>query len=211
MSVDWTVIKADWEKSGDSFRKLGEKYGISQQAISKRAKRDGWQEEHGLKRQIRMPNWKKLVLETEVAGYGDARNTGIVKLGDYPGVLTQILKNICKGGTDKLAAEAEGIGEVKWKEWLGKDKRLKELVMWARSIRASARVQAIDAAADRGDWRASSYLLERDPHTRDDFKKPDEHAGAIQIILNVPRTSFAETAKVIEGELDEDRTRLPSE
>lgn len=42
--VDWVAIRNDWEKSDNSIRWLAEWYSISEGAIRKKAKKDGWPE-----------------------------------------------------------------------------------------------------------------------------------------------------------------------
>lgn len=40
--IDWTAIRSDWEKNDWSIRKIAEWYQVSEGAIRKKAKKDGW-------------------------------------------------------------------------------------------------------------------------------------------------------------------------
>lgn len=42
--IDWPAIRADWEKTGGSIRKLAEWYQVSDRAIRKKAQSEGWAE-----------------------------------------------------------------------------------------------------------------------------------------------------------------------
>jgi len=42
--IDWSAIRADWEKTDRSIRKLAEWYQVSDRAIRKKAQADGWAE-----------------------------------------------------------------------------------------------------------------------------------------------------------------------
>ena len=42
-NVDWEKIKAEYLAGGTSYRKLGEKYNVSYQAISRKAQAEDWQ------------------------------------------------------------------------------------------------------------------------------------------------------------------------
>lgn len=43
-NVEWDKIKAEYLAGGTSYRKLEDKYGVSYQSISRRAKAENWQE-----------------------------------------------------------------------------------------------------------------------------------------------------------------------
>lgn len=45
MAIPWTKIKADWLKGGTSYKKLGEKYGVSPSVIGNRASKEAWGKE----------------------------------------------------------------------------------------------------------------------------------------------------------------------
>ena len=42
MATPWTKIKAEWLKGGTSYKKLAEKYGLSERTIRDRASKEGW-------------------------------------------------------------------------------------------------------------------------------------------------------------------------
>lgn len=48
--IDWAAIRSDWEKNDWSIRKLADWYQISEGAIRKRAKKDGWPERPKIER-----------------------------------------------------------------------------------------------------------------------------------------------------------------
>ncbi len=88
-----------------------------------------------------------------------------------PEVMRVITNVIAKGGSDKAAYEAVGIGETTFYAWLKKGEvaRRSDSVyreFWegltrARSLHQMYHLGTINAAADKGDWRASAWILER--------------------------------------------------
>lgn len=44
-TVDWNVLKAEYIAGGTSYRKLAEKYGVSQSTLRQRAAREKWSEQ----------------------------------------------------------------------------------------------------------------------------------------------------------------------
>ena len=44
-TVDWNVLKAEYISGGTSYRKLAEKYGVSQSTLRQRAAREKWSEQ----------------------------------------------------------------------------------------------------------------------------------------------------------------------
>jgi len=52
-SIDWISIEGEYRADISSLREIGAKYGITEGAIRKRAKRDGWlRDPEGVKRQM---------------------------------------------------------------------------------------------------------------------------------------------------------------
>lgn len=204
--VDWVALRAEWEAEKTSFRQLAEKYGVSQQAISKRCKKENWRNEQN-NLVGRMPNWRTLVKQCSTAKTG-SKGQGAGLHGDYVQLMTDILRYIAEGTIERIAAEAAGVPERTWKHWKQHDEKLRALVDQARGLRARRRINSIERSSDNGDWRAAAYLLERSPETKEDFAKPDESGGPVQVIINVERGDLNDT-RVIDG--TPDKPRLPSD
>lgn len=45
MAVPWTKIRAEWLKGGTTYKKLAEKYKVSEGTIKNRASKEGWQKQ----------------------------------------------------------------------------------------------------------------------------------------------------------------------
>lgn len=47
MATPWTKIKAEWLKGGTSYKKLAEKYHVSEKTIANRSSNEGWGKDKG--------------------------------------------------------------------------------------------------------------------------------------------------------------------
>ena len=57
MATPWAKIKAEWLKGGTSYKKLAEKYKVSEKTIANRSSNEGWGKDKG---RIREEVGKKL-------------------------------------------------------------------------------------------------------------------------------------------------------
>ena len=111
--------------------------------------------------------------------------------------------------SEALSCDAAGIPYITWRKWKKQDTLLAELARRAKGLRAKQRVRNIERSGNKGDWRASAYLLEHDPHTRDQYKKAEQGGGSIAVQVNVFRGDFNDiksedvyNAEALEGEFE---------
>lgn len=184
--VNWIAIKASWE-SGTTSYQLAKDYPITRQAIDKRAKAEGWSRDAGFQQP---GGWLGVACQTNIIDEP--------RVGATPELLAGVLEAVSQGGTQEIAARAAGISPDTLRRWCERDKSLANAIDAAKSQRALKRMQNIDKAGDRGDWKASAYLLERDDLTKASFG--GHSSGGVTIVLNIPREPVDITPP-IEGEL----------
>ena len=180
--VNWIAMKAEWEGGKTSYR-LSQEYPVTRQAIDKRAKKEGWSRDAGNQQP---GGWLAVAEQTNIIDEP--------RVGATPEKLAGILEALSAGGTQEIACRANGISPDTFRRWCERDKALAHAVDAAKSQRALKRIGNIEKAGDRGDWKASAYLLERDEQTKGSFGG-HTGSGGITIVLNIPR----EPETIIEG------------
>lgn len=172
MTVDWPAIREAWCK-GESARMLAREHGISHTAINKRVKREGWQR--------RGANGKPA--EPRLPATCPTRATALALGERTPGNKSMVMADLESGLPAHLAARCIGM-------------TAKEVEAWARDapeIRVAAakghakRARLINAAAERGDWKAASWMMERHPETREDFGQKPAAGGGVTVVFNWSR------------------------
>jgi hypothetical protein len=93
--VDWPAVERDFRTGNMTLRELGEKHGVSHQAVAKRSKNEGWTQDLG--EQIRHATNAKLVanlVDNEVAKGGQAVANVVLAAAE---VNTQVILSHRKG------------------------------------------------------------------------------------------------------------------
>lgn len=117
-----------------------------------------------------------------------------------PELQKKIGENITLGMPLKFAAEAAGISESTFYEWMNKGEHEKkgqfsefsEYIKRCQSQAVQLHLKLITKAATEGSWQASAWILER--RHPEEFGRKDkldmkaEHSG--QIVVNLVRKSF---------------------
>ena len=173
--VDWALIEREY-RDGKSCREIARKNpGISHVAIAKRARKHGW----------------KVGLSPETARQltALALETPGTLPGSYKGSeekRARILEKLAMGSTLTIAAKAAGIDRNTLTDWR-KNPDFLAACEKAEAAYAERQLGHIENAAERGDWRASSWVLERHPATRDEFGQQIRPQGpTIKIELALP-------------------------
>ena len=186
--VDWTAIHAAWLDGKQSLAPLARSYGISPQAIRKRAKRDGWPARPKLER------WKAPVAETPTAQAITApktrRDRQLAAFGARsPENAQRILDFLSRGVSEATACKAVGLHRDSLLRWKKDDPEFASLVIIARHEALARKEQRLDEAGERGEWRADLAVLERSPETRADWSDRGGHGsgGGVHIQLNIER------------------------
>ncbi len=186
MDIDWDSIKDRW-LMGESAYAISKSLGgkPTKQGISQKAKRNEWAK-------LRQPG----VLSSKHA------EKSLVALGqDTPENRRAFLESLARGVTQAIAAPANfGVTYQTVKTWRDKDPDFEMQVKNARARFAQKHIENIDQWSEK-DWKASKYLLEVSPETRDQFSPPQaKSGGGVTFQFQFSRNP---EATVIEGEAEE--------
>jgi hypothetical protein len=197
-NVDWAYIEQR-VRAGDSFRaieeSLPEDARVSHQAISKRAEKEGW---------------------TEAARLAQVASTFKVAESNGKASISRklaIIEALEKGVLLKTAAAAVGIAEGTLHQWKREDEAFEAECEAATNRFIQKNLQRIDAAAERGDWKAAQWMLGKHPRSKADYADEKQQGGAsLNIVLSIPKPGQAQELKaidvpveLIEDHSDEDR------
>jgi hypothetical protein len=178
--IPWNEIRDRFIK-GESATAIAKDYPVSRQAIQKRAKKEGWEKDGWLERAKETPTAKA------VAKPKTNREKVIVSLGKRtPENAAEICRLIERGVPHTVAAEAVGMHRDTLRAWRNDDPDIDAMVHAARKRSIARKIERIDEAGERGDWKADAWHLERAPETRAEFGGSKTHdVGGITVILNV--------------------------
>jgi mannitol/fructose-specific phosphotransferase system IIA component (Ntr-type) len=168
--VDWRKIE-ERVRAGQSFRNIEEAIGtVTHQAISKRARKEGWTEEARLEAVAR-----------EFKATGKNGSSGI-------GNKIAIIHALEKGVPLKVAAGAVGVTEQTLLNWRNDDLVFRAECEQAQLKFVQSNLERIDAAAARGDWKAAVWQLSKHPKSKADYAEEKAVGGpSVQIVLSMPK------------------------
>ena len=172
MKVDWPQI-ARRLGEGDSARSLAREFGISHTAVLKRAHREGWQRRgaNGKPAEPRLPATRPA-------------SAGTLALGERtPGNMAMVMADLESGLPVHLAARCIGMTATEVEAWA----RDAPEIQVAAAKGHAKRARLINAAAERGDWKAASWMMERHPETREDFGQKPAAGGGVTVVFNWSR------------------------
>ena len=174
---DWQGIRERYE-SGETAGAISRSlHGRpTRQGIQKRAKREGWlQISVSAKDAARkLPSIQKTFVRAqgEDLGQRSEQNAQIM------------LSAFERGASPKIAAGLVGLTESQLKQWMIYDR---QVAMEIRARVAQVAAENIDKIRDAGDWRASKWILDNTPFSREEFGSRKEEDGPV-IVLNIKRT-----------------------
>jgi hypothetical protein len=180
--VDWAKIEIRW-KSGEKEAALAREYGVSRQAVNQRLKREGWERGDPTvnnRQRVNIKNpWLPLAEETDTARRLASPETGrdkqLVAFGKRTSEnLSAILRLVEKGVPEGVACHSVGIDPKTLRAWKEDDETVLDLVRSAYARSIARKVERIDEAGDRGDWKADSWYLERSQATRQEYGNTNE-------------------------------------
>lgn len=205
--VPWNEIKKRWE-SGETAasiaRELTEKGNkISKQAISQKAKREGWKPPTAATKRIREheERWKEARQQTTtLATTADnspdkpsiKQSRQIAQWGKRtPENRDTILASLRSYGNKTLAAASAGIDRTTLRNWSKDDDLFAAEIEEAQAQWAHDRLQNVHNAGDRGDWKADQWLLGQ--HMPDQYSQNEAggKGGGINIQFNFSRSTEA--------------------
>jgi hypothetical protein len=207
----WTQIKDLWQR-GYGLVRIAEAIPNSPHIsnISRRAKREQWIRIHkkapGAKPAKSAKQEKQADGATQTVpvrawvptGLSDKRNS----LLDKDDLKLQVIESLKEGSTFKIASAAAGVKENTLIGWRKADPEFETACRQARAQFAQRNIARVNNAASE-DWRAATWLLEKHPDTREEFKSAEtaKGGGGIQVILQIPRS--ADEARDIVGQVIE--------
>jgi hypothetical protein len=198
--IDWAEIEAKFN-NGQSAYSLANDYDVTRQSITKRASKEGWgivKHKVKLARQV-----IKATTETTTKDRKERQPTTIsvtkplhVQRFDKDTVETReaILALLRDGNPKVIAAQASGISVDTFNRWVQKDLVFAGMVREAESVAVVSRLQNIQKAGNRGDWKADSWYLERTQ--REIFGNNDNKNNALAVQINIHRDNQLETVTI---------------
>ena len=161
--INWPAIRDAW-CAGQSAHSLAKQHNVSHTAINKHHKREGW---------------TRAVVEHQ-------QEVSEVALSQRTLANAQsILDDLSCGVPVHLAAQAVGMSGDDLTTWGEDDTQFAQALSAARARGHVKRIKLIDAAGERGDWKAASWLIERHQETRDDFgQRGSSGGGNLTVIFN---------------------------
>lgn len=183
--VDWAAIRKGFE-AGTSIRELARQHApLTHRAIQKRRDKEGWDTKSAATlATYNLPS---------VATSGDRHK---ITTHRTPEKAQTILEGLRQGWPKRTAALKAGMHPSTLDEWLLADPDFADLAEQAVEDWHASKLGQIDAAGDRGDWKASAYRLERHHKTRDIYAAKDGQGVNIQVNLSIGRD---EPTVTIEG------------
>ena len=198
--IDWAEIEAKFN-NGQSAYSIANDYDVTRQSITKRASKEGW----GIvKHKVKLAREViKATTNTTTKDGKERQPTTIsvtkplhVQRFDKDTVETReaILALLRDGNPKVIAAQASGISVDTFNRWVQKDSMFASLVREAESVAVVSRLQNIQKAGDRGDWKADSWYLERTQ--REIFGSNETKGNALAVQINIHRDSDLETVTI---------------
>ena len=185
--IPWNEIRDRFIK-GESATAIARDYPVSRQAIQKRAKKEGWEQDGWLAQAQQTPTAKAVAKpETNSAKI-------IASLGKRtPENAAELCRLIERGVPHTVAAEAVGMHRDTLKTWRDEDPEVDAMVLAARNRSIARKIERVDEAGERGDWKADSWFLERAPETRAEFGgSKTQGFDGVTVILNVADPNLPE-------------------
>lgn len=190
--IDWVAIEAR-VRAGEAALQIAKDHEVSCQAISKRARKEGWRK---TALQVRA--------ETEF-------KPAAVNGKGRPETKLAIIHALEKGVQQKTAAGVAGIAEDTLLEWKTRDPAFREECQAAVQRFIQTNLGRVDKAADRGDWKAATWMLGKHPASKPDYAEDAIGKGGavLNIILNIPKPGQAtiEAAEVQMIDVTPDKPR----
>jgi hypothetical protein len=200
--VDWEAIETR-VRAGDSFSAIAKDYPITRQRVAEVAKERGWIAVAATADPAMQDapagalRWYRAILQTDIgkAAHPSANKEHLPVLVDFVldsrfdvAVAAHVLDDLEQAVPEKVAVQCRGLTPEQWQVWRKADGRFEALVRAARAAAAKKLVGGITKAAEF-DWKAASYLLEREV-AKEEYAAPREGGGggpAIVVQVNVQR------------------------
>jgi hypothetical protein len=193
--IDWNLIKQRYRQGETAYAISKSLNGKpSKNGIANRAEREGWE---------RISDSTRSVAEN-LPIVRRARGSSLGKRS--PENIAVILDAISQGATEKVAAALAGVSSKTISRWKQEDPKFAMEIHARRAQKTAERIQQVERAAEKN-WNAAAWLLERDPHSREEFSKQNRQKEMPTVILRIDRSSVTPEGQkrhghVIEGSAD---------
>jgi hypothetical protein len=175
--TDWNLIKQRYRQGETPYAISKSLDGTpSKNGIAKKAEREGWE---------RISESTKSVAEN-LPIVRRARGSSLGKRS--PENIAVILDAISQGATEKVAAALAGVSSKTITRWKQEDPKFAMEIHARRAQKTAERIQQVERAAEKN-WNAAAWLLERDPHSREEFSKQTRQKEMPTVILRIDRSS----------------------
>lgn len=195
--VNWTEIEA-CVRAGEAMGSVARRVGVSRQAISKRAKKEGWSPTADAGVIAATDTARRLAQPVTGA---DRRLAAEGRRS--PAIMQRVLDMLATGASVAMAARRVGMSPDALHDWFRADVAFKQAADAAGADFGAGLVERIADAGKRGDWRADAHLLDRHPATRDEFgprlAEGVQGAGPILIQINAPGFTGGAYAAALAG------------
>lgn len=142
----WDAVRAMW-MAGESASSIGSKEGMPcKQMICRKANNEGWERVDSVDESLEL---------IPFAGLSDKQRFAITK--------------IAEGLPKKHAAALAGVHPTTLSDWISQNTDFANALQAAIAAKTYRRLQKVEKAED---WKASTWLLERDKDSKDDFAAP---------------------------------------
>jgi hypothetical protein len=169
--AEYAQARLDYESDPTiTYKILGDRLGVSHQAVQKRGKKEGWvKAEDGL---------SKVVQDLPIAQPKEGRSLGL-RTADN---LAKIVHTYAITGNKKLSAGVVGITDQTLRNWCKEDE---EFLLLMSASRKAHLVNQFEKIASARDWKAAKEILSRAPETKDEWGEVESKGPTI--VLNILR------------------------
>ena len=178
--IDWSTIEKRI-RAGETPVEVAKDFEVSRQAIEQKADKFGWRPSSEY--------WSEKLDDVRFSENAIAKR---------PDTVADVLRRIELGIPLSAIAGAVGVHKQTIDYWKRTDPNFEELVAEARAKWHERKIAQIDQAAERGDWKAATWMLERHPDTKGIYGG-NESQGGLTVVINVNR---ADEPVTIEAEDD---------
>lgn len=188
----WTIARL-MHTDGATDAAIARAIGVSDEAVRVRRHAEGWADP--------APSTEQPLAELAASTTLAADPTQPVSADD----LTVILTALAAGVNLHLAARCAGLTFDQLDAIAEADPTVRRALGIAAARAVGDKIQRINEAGKRGDWKADAYLLERLPESKEQFRGDAGQSNAgVTVILNFDRDALAvPTGRVIDHEDDQ--------
>lgn len=186
--VDWNAIRIGFE-AGTSIRQLARDHApLTHRAIQKRRDKEGWSVKAATLNAI--PRLPSVIAQETGQSITVHRSAEKAK---------SVLESLQLGLPYRTAAILAGMSPDTLDNWRNDDSEFAQLCESSIEDWHKRTIGKVDAAADRGDWKAAQWRLGTHTKTREQYADKGGAGQSININLNIGRSDQDKPSITIEG------------